>query len=84
MVKLFCAIVGVRGSAFSISIDTNESVDDLKKAIKAGKANALKNFDAHQLRLFLTKRNGVWLSSSTEHVKKLKDGMMTSLLEELV
>ncbi|UIZ26272.1 hypothetical protein KXD40_002183 [Peronospora effusa] len=83
MVKLFCAIVGVRGSAFSVEIDVAESVDDLKKAIKAEKANALMNFDAHQLQLFLTKRNGVWLSSSTEHVKKLKEGMMTSLLEEL-
>ncbi|KAE9024883.1 hypothetical protein PF005_g4324 [Phytophthora fragariae] len=32
--KLFCAIVGVAGSAFSVRVDESDSVDDLKDAIK--------------------------------------------------
>ncbi|GMF46367.1 unnamed protein product [Phytophthora lilii] len=33
MVKLLCAMVGVAGSAFSVRVDENDLVDDLKKAI---------------------------------------------------
>lgn len=35
MVKLFCAIVGVVGSTISVRVDEDDSVDDLKDAIKA-------------------------------------------------
>ncbi|KAG3109837.1 hypothetical protein C6341_g27935 [Phytophthora cactorum] len=46
MVKLFCAIVGVAGSAFSVRVDESdepESVDDLKKEIKKEKPNDFKD-----------------------------------------
>uniref|UniRef100_H3HAF1 Crinkler effector protein N-terminal domain-containing protein n=1 Tax=Phytophthora ramorum TaxID=164328 RepID=H3HAF1_PHYRM len=73
MVKLFCAIVGVAGSAFSVRVDESDSVDDLKKAIKGEKPN-----DYH---VFLAKTDGAWLSSLTEDVKKLKKGEKTALVE---
>nr|AGV79330.1 crinkler [Phytophthora capsici] len=53
MMKLFCAIVGVAGSAFSVKVDEGETVDDLKKAIKAEK---MYQFPADELRLFLAKQ----------------------------
>ncbi|UIZ20494.1 hypothetical protein KXD40_001449 [Peronospora effusa] len=83
MVKLLCMIVGVNGSAFPVDIDASQVVGDLKKDIKAEKAIAFKNVDADQLSLFATKKDGAWLSSATEDVKQLKEGMMTPLLEEL-
>ncbi|UIZ20907.1 hypothetical protein KXD40_001422 [Peronospora effusa] len=83
MLLLNCAIVGIGGSAISIIIEEWKTVALLKEDIKAKKANALKNVDADQLRLFATKKDGAWLSSTTEDVKQLKEGMMTPLLEEL-
>ncbi|KAL3664767.1 hypothetical protein V7S43_019067 [Phytophthora oleae] len=63
MVTLFCAIVGEQGSAFSVDIDTNKSVDHLKKAIKAEKPNKIK-CDADELQLFLAKKDDVWLDGA--------------------
>ncbi|UIZ22075.1 hypothetical protein KXD40_008960 [Peronospora effusa] len=80
MPLLTCAIVGVRGSAFTVIVGKWKTVSLLKEAIKKQK---MYQFPADQLRLFLTKRDGVWLSSSTKDVKKLKQGMMTPLLEKL-
>ncbi|KAL4116303.1 hypothetical protein PRIC2_013300 [Phytophthora ramorum] len=61
--KLFCAIVGVAGSAFSVRVDESDSVDDLKKAIKGEKPNDLKDIDADKLQLFLAKtEGGAWLT----------------------
>jgi Crinkler effector protein N-terminal domain len=62
MVKLFCALVGVRGSAFSVTIDASEFVGDLKDAIKLKKENDLKAVDADKLQLFLARKgDGTWL-----------------------
>ncbi|KAG2965403.1 hypothetical protein PC120_g27235 [Phytophthora cactorum] len=64
MVKLFCAIVGVAGSAFPVDIDENKSVGHLKDAIKAKKPNDFKDVDADKLQLFLAKTDdGAWLKS---------------------
>ncbi|KAG2946194.1 hypothetical protein PC118_g25682, partial [Phytophthora cactorum] len=64
MVKLFCAIVGVAGSAFEVDIDDAESVSALKKSIKAKKPNDFKDVDADKLQLFLAKtEGGAWLKS---------------------
>ncbi|KAG6609107.1 putative crinkler (CRN) family protein [Phytophthora cinnamomi] len=61
MVKLFCAIVGEAGSSFSVRVDETDSVDDLKKAIKAEK---MYQFPADELQLFLAKtEGGAWLKS---------------------
>eukprot|EP00644_Phytophthora_capsici_P015141 jgi/Phyca11/511091/fgenesh2_kg.PHYCAscaffold_75_\ len=53
--KLFCAIVGVAGSAFSVEVGEDQTVDDLKDAIK------VKNDDikcpARELQLFLAKKD---------------------------
>ncbi|CAI5724371.1 unnamed protein product [Peronospora effusa] len=84
MIKLFCVIVGVKGSAFPVDIDTTESVGDLKDAIKAKKANALKNVGARNLQLFLSKAaDGEWLSSGLKIVKKLKKGEKKRLIMKL-
>ncbi|KAL4086252.1 hypothetical protein PRIC1_014382 [Phytophthora ramorum] len=67
MVKLFCAIVGVAGSAFPVDIDADQLVGDLKKAIKKEKTNKLKDIDAADLQLFLAKKDegrGAWLDGA--------------------
>ncbi|KUF83787.1 hypothetical protein AM588_10000602 [Phytophthora nicotianae] len=76
MVKLFCALVGVKGNAFSVTIDASESVDDLKKAIKKEKENKIK-CDADELQLFLAREG------DENDVKKLKKGEKTALIEAL-
>ncbi|KAI9905465.1 hypothetical protein PsorP6_014246 [Peronosclerospora sorghi] len=81
MVKLFCALVDVKGSAFPVNIDASECVGDLKDAIKA------KNEDikcpARKLQLFLAWKNGAWLESCSNDVEKLKQGELTTAIEEL-
>ncbi|OWZ01934.1 Crinkler (CRN) [Phytophthora megakarya] len=65
MVKLFCAIVGVDGSAFPVEIDENETVGDLKEAIQKKKPNDLKDVDPDKLQLFLAKTtDGAWLDEA--------------------
>ncbi|KAJ8556909.1 hypothetical protein ON010_g9057 [Phytophthora cinnamomi] len=65
MVKLFCAIVGVAGNAFSVRVDESDCVGDLKYAIKKKKPNDFKDIDADKLRLFLAKtKGGVWLDGA--------------------
>ncbi|KAL3672894.1 hypothetical protein V7S43_019077 [Phytophthora oleae] len=63
MVKLFCAVVGVAGSAFEVDIDEGASVSALKKAIKAENKNTIKD-DAKDLQLFLAKKGNAWLPST--------------------
>ncbi|KAI9990462.1 hypothetical protein PInf_021464 [Phytophthora infestans] len=65
MVRLFCSIVGVAGSAFSVEVNEGKTVDDLKEAIKAKKANDFKEVDADKLQLFLAKTaGGAWLDGA--------------------
>ncbi|KAH7465574.1 hypothetical protein KRP22_014326 [Phytophthora ramorum] len=73
MVKLFCVIDGVAESSFPVDIDADQTVADLKKAIKT------KNEDitapARKLQLFLAKKDegrGAWL---TEADVKKADGL---------
>ncbi|EEY52989.1 Crinkler (CRN) family protein [Phytophthora infestans T30-4] len=83
MVKLFCAIVGVAGSAFEVDIDQTASVSALKKAIKEENASTI-TCDAKNLQLFLAKAGGnAWLSNLTEDVKELKKGEKTALVKSL-
>ncbi|KAG3048223.1 hypothetical protein PI125_g26737, partial [Phytophthora idaei] len=77
MVKLFCAIVGVAGSAFEVKIDDAESVAALKKAIKEENSDdpTLKNVAAKNLRLYLAKTaSGAWLSSKNPAVISMRSG----------
>ncbi|KAG2808894.1 hypothetical protein PC113_g23923 [Phytophthora cactorum] len=83
MVKLFCAIVGVAGSAFEVDIDEGQKVGDLKKAIK-DQSDGLITDPWPKLQLFLAKTaDGAWLSSPSEDVKKLKKGEKTALIKAL-
>uniref|UniRef100_H3H4Z7 Crinkler effector protein N-terminal domain-containing protein n=1 Tax=Phytophthora ramorum TaxID=164328 RepID=H3H4Z7_PHYRM len=64
MVKLFCAIVGVAGSAFPVDIDPDQLVGDLKDAIK-GENPATITCDAKDLQVFLAKMEGsAWLDGA--------------------
>ncbi|KAE9000681.1 hypothetical protein PR003_g18494 [Phytophthora rubi] len=74
MVQLFCAIVGVAGSAFPVDIDTGETMGDLKKAIKKEKKNMLKDIDADKLQLFLAKKDGAWLKDDDPAALELEEG----------
>jgi Crinkler effector protein N-terminal domain len=81
MLKLFCALVDEKGNPFSIKIDASESVDDLKDAIAMKRKY---QFAADMLQLFLAKKSdGTWLDSSSDDVKKLKEGEKNSLIETL-
>nr|QUJ09334.1 crinkler 7 [Plasmopara viticola] len=62
MVKLFCAVVGAAGSAFSVRVDETDSVDDLKKAIKAENERTI-TCDVRELQLYLAKTGRAWLKS---------------------
>ncbi|KAH7460645.1 hypothetical protein KRP22_007791 [Phytophthora ramorum] len=60
MVTLYCAVVGVAGSAFTVDIDDKKSVGHLKDAIKVKK---MFQFPANKLPLFLAKKDegcGAW------------------------
>ncbi|KAF8925514.1 hypothetical protein BGZ47_003224, partial [Haplosporangium gracile] len=51
--SLFCLVNGeATSNAFSIKIPSNDTVDDLKKLIKAEKSNAFSDIDADQLTLW--------------------------------
>jgi hypothetical protein len=66
MVKLWCAVVGRPGDAFSVNIDEGQTVEDLKEAIKA-KNPATITDDAKDLQLFLAKKDrgaGDWLTEN--------------------
>ncbi|OWY95983.1 Crinkler (CRN) [Phytophthora megakarya] len=81
--ELCCALVGARGSVFSVKIDANESVATLKDAIqKKKKQNVLKNVDAMNLQLFLAKKDGVWLTE-VDVKKGVKDTDGLTPLEDL-
>ncbi|KAL3661852.1 hypothetical protein V7S43_013146 [Phytophthora oleae] len=81
MVTLFCVIVGVKGDAFSVDIDTNKTVDHMKDAIKTKK---MYQFPADELQLFLAKKDGAWLSSTDPDVISLRRGTIPKPVEELL
>ncbi|KAE8884215.1 hypothetical protein PF005_g32580 [Phytophthora fragariae] len=84
MVKLFCAIVGVVGSAFSVRVDESdepESVDDLKEAIKKKKPDTIKG-EADKLQLFLAKKaDSKWVPDDHTLDALLQRGDVTSFEE---
>ncbi|KAG4036698.1 hypothetical protein PC123_g27734 [Phytophthora cactorum] len=63
MVTLYCAVVGVAGSAFPVDIDASLSVGHLKDAIKGKKPDTIKG-EADKLQLFLAKKHGAWLDGA--------------------
>jgi hypothetical protein len=51
-IKFFCWVVDVSDNLFSIKIDNNLTVDELKKAIVKEKPNAFLTVDADELMLY--------------------------------
>ncbi|KAE8984980.1 hypothetical protein PR002_g22775 [Phytophthora rubi] len=84
MVKLFCAVVGVAGSAFEVDIDEVASVSALKKAIKEEKKNKLDKVDADALQLFLAKKDGAWLKDDDPAALELEEGNTHQDIQTLI
>eukprot|EP00644_Phytophthora_capsici_P011414 jgi/Phyca11/570403/estExt2_Genewise1.C_PHYCAscaffold_370147 len=82
VVKLFCVIVGEAGSAFSVKVGQDQEVDDLKEAIK-DRSDGKIDVPRPDLQLFLAKNGNAWLSSDNDDVKALKEGVKTTLIDEL-
>ncbi|KAJ0404825.1 hypothetical protein ATCC90586_000899 [Pythium insidiosum] len=74
MLTLFRALVGTAASSFSVGVDESDSVDDLKKAIKAEKPNTI-TCDADELQCdikqALPRRNVMWLPRWVDAFAKL-------------
>ncbi|GMF28857.1 unnamed protein product [Phytophthora lilii] len=84
MVKLFCAIPGTRGSAFSVEVDEDETVDDLKKVIKKENPSTI-TCDTKDLQLFLTKTGErSWLSSKDPDVISMRSGSIPERVKALL
>ncbi|GMF13018.1 unnamed protein product [Phytophthora lilii] len=90
MVKLFCAIVGAAGSAFSVRVDESDSVDDLKKAIWEEIKEMFIHDDkfrsvvASRLQLFLAKKDGAWLKSKDPAVIAMRSGGVPEKVKALL
>ncbi|KAK1945540.1 hypothetical protein P3T76_002588 [Phytophthora citrophthora] len=54
--ELYCALVGVAGTVFSVDIKPGKSVGNLRVAIKNRRRNRLKDVDADDLHLYLAKK----------------------------
>ncbi|KAI9985062.1 hypothetical protein PInf_004370 [Phytophthora infestans] len=80
MVKLFCSIVGVAGSPFSVEVNEGKTVDDLKKAIKAENLDdpTLRNVAPKNLQLFLAKKGDAWLRDNEDLDTYLQSEIDTS------
>ena len=81
-VSLYCAIVGLPQSTFVVDIDTNRSVAHLKKAIKEDNAVDVR-CDARKLRLFLAKKDGVWLRDDGDLDKLIQTEGFLDGMEEM-
>ena len=81
-VSLYCAIVGVPRSTFVVDIDTDRSVAHLKDAIKA--KNAVDVLcDARELRLYLAKKDVVWLPDDDDLDKLIQTEGFFDGMEEM-
>ncbi|KAK1940761.1 hypothetical protein P3T76_007467 [Phytophthora citrophthora] len=82
MVKLFCAVVGVAGSAFEVDIAEDASVPALKKAIAVDQKY---DFAASKLQLFLAKTaDGGWLRSDDPDVTSTRSGDILEQVKKLL
>jgi hypothetical protein len=72
-ITLFCWILGVSDRPFSVTIEDNRTVDDLKKAIVKEKPNAFTNVDPDQLTLW--KVCGVCLSIAKVNNSTLQESV---------
>nr|BAP69156.1 RxLR effector candidate protein [Hyaloperonospora arabidopsidis Emoy2] len=81
-VTLLCAIVGLPRCVSAVKIDTNEVVGILKDAIKAKNAVGVW-CDARELRLFLAKKDGVWLRDDGDFDKLIQTEGFLDGMEEM-
>ncbi|KAE9201457.1 hypothetical protein PF004_g18713 [Phytophthora fragariae] len=82
MVTLFCAVVGVVGSAFPVDIDDGQSVGHMKDVINEKKKY---RFPADELQLFLAKtKRGGWLPDDDPAALKLKIGVIHPDIQTMI
>nr|BAP69148.1 RxLR effector candidate protein [Hyaloperonospora arabidopsidis Emoy2] len=81
-VSLYCAIVRLPQCTFVVDIDTDRSVAHLKDAIKAKNAVDVR-CDAGELRLFLAKKDGVWLRDDGDLDKLIQTEGFLDGMEEM-
>uniref|UniRef100_M4C441 Crinkler effector protein N-terminal domain-containing protein n=1 Tax=Hyaloperonospora arabidopsidis (strain Emoy2) TaxID=559515 RepID=M4C441_HYAAE len=81
-VTLLCAIVGLPRCVSAVKIDTNEVVGILKDAIEAKNAVGVR-CDARELRLFLAKKDGVWLRDDGDLDKLVQTEGFLDGMEEM-
>ncbi|TDH65770.1 uncharacterized protein CCR75_005768 [Bremia lactucae] len=72
MVKLYCALIGVK-VVFPVNIDENESMGDLKDVIKTKNPDDIK-CSASKLELYLARKGDAWLSGNEPSAQQLKRG----------
>jgi hypothetical protein len=83
MLKLFCVIVGAKGSPFPVDIAVDETVGDLKKKMKQENLNTI-TCDAKDLELYLALKDGAWVGSKSSIVQAMKKGVVRETVRELV
>ena len=81
-VTLLCAIVGVPRCVSAVKIDSNEVVGILKKVIKEENA-AYVLCGARELRLYLAKKDGVWLPDDDDLDKLIQTEGFFDGMEEM-
>ncbi|EEY60146.1 crinkler (CRN) family protein, putative [Phytophthora infestans T30-4] len=72
MVKLFCMFAGLEERVFFVTIHSSRSVGHLKKSIQAKKPWTVTGC-AHDLVLFLAKKDNVWLDEASAAALKLDE-----------
>ncbi|TDH71494.1 hypothetical protein CCR75_007229 [Bremia lactucae] len=80
--KLLCVLVGEK-SVFSLDIDGEELVADLKDAIKIENSNKIK-CDAAKLKLYLARKGNAWLSDSEPSAQQLIKGNVDDDIESML
>ncbi|KAK1937055.1 hypothetical protein P3T76_009833 [Phytophthora citrophthora] len=82
--ELLIALDGMLGSVFSVIIDANKSVDELRKAIIKKIQNGFKDVELDELQLFLAKtESGEWLPDDENLDKLLLNKVDTSKMQQL-
>ncbi|KAF1326792.1 hypothetical protein FI667_g8257, partial [Globisporangium splendens] len=70
--QLWCAVVG-KGCVFSVQVEPNATVEDLQRQLKTEQPEIV-TCAAAQLKLYLAKDEGTWLSSNHPDAKALRRG----------
>ncbi|OQS04262.1 Crinkler (CRN) family protein [Thraustotheca clavata] len=77
-----CVVIG-DGSVFGVDIGERKKVGHLKDMIKEKTPSIIK-CDADQLTLYIAKKEGNWLKTEDSGVLKLKEGVVTTAISDMM